>query len=306
MQFKQLEVFVQVARLGSFSRAADALYLTQPTVSAHIAALEESLGTKLVVRSKREASLTPVGQVLYGHATQILALCQRAEQDVRTASSDVRGPLVIAASSVPAQYLLPSVLPALRTRWPGVFFQVSQSDSSQAAQRIADGSAEVAIIGAMIQKPGCVCLPFLTERLVIAVPDQRAYRDLDGAGLHQLLRSAPYLVREAGSGTRKQSEEFLRGIGIDPQSMELSAQFQSTESILQGVRCGLGIALVSGLAAKDFARGGGILAYDYDSPLLEREFYLFHSASRVLTPAARMLIRELPRVCASSEEEWEP
>ena len=79
MQFKQLEVFVQVARLKSFSKAADALYLTQPTISAHISALESELGTRLVIRSTKEIQLTPTGNVLFGYAAQILGLCERAE-----------------------------------------------------------------------------------------------------------------------------------------------------------------------------------------------------------------------------------
>ena len=122
MQLKQLEVFVQVAKLKSFSRAAEALYLTQPTVSAHLAALEDDLGVKVVMRSTRSVALTPAGQVLYNYAAQILGLCERAEREVRSAASEVRGALPIAASTVPSQYLLPRVLARFRARWPRVFF----------------------------------------------------------------------------------------------------------------------------------------------------------------------------------------
>ena len=128
MQLKQLEVFVHVARLKSFSKAADALYLTQPTISAHVSALEGELGTKLVVRSTKEIQLTATGNILFGYATQILGLCERAEQEVKNASSDIQGALSIAASTVPSQYLLPRILPHLRRRYPKVFFQVFQGD----------------------------------------------------------------------------------------------------------------------------------------------------------------------------------
>ena len=157
MQLKQLEVFVQVARLKSFSKAADALYLTQPTISAHISALEGELGSKLVVRSTKEIQLTATGNILYGYANQILGLCERAEQEVKTASSDIQGALSIAASTVPSQYLLPRILPHLRKRYPKVFFQVFQGDSSQVAQRIFENGAEMGIIGSPVQKAGCVC-----------------------------------------------------------------------------------------------------------------------------------------------------
>ena len=295
MQLKQLEVFVQVARLKSFSKAADALYLTQPTISAHISALESDLGTRLVIRSTKEIQLTPTGNILFGYATQILGLCERAEQDVRTASSDIQGALAVAASTVPSQYLLPRILPQLRRRYPKVFFQVYQGDSSQVAQKVFENGAELGIIGTPIQKAGCLCTPFFSERMVIATPNTPEFQHLDGHMTDQVLRVSPFLVREPGSGTRKRSEEFLRSIGVDPRDLNLAAQLESTESILQGVRHGLGIAIVSGMACADFVQMGGVLLFDYDSPLLTRQFYLIHHKTRPHSPAAAMLLQELPR-----------
>lgn len=295
MQLKQLEVFVQVARLKSFSKAAEALYLTQPTVSAHISSLEGDLGAKLVVRSTREIQLTPTGSLLYSYATQILGLCERAEQDVKTASTDIQGSLSVAASTVPSQYLLPRILPHLRKHYPRLFLQVYQGDSSQIAQRVFENGAELGIIGTPIQKAGCLCAPFFSERMVIIAPNTPAYRALDGQISAQILRKSPFLVREPGSGTRKRGEEFLRSIGVEPRSLDLAAQLQSTESILQGVKNGLGLSIVSGIAAADFSNGGGILVFDYDSPLLTRQFYLIHHKNRPHSPAAAMLLQELPR-----------
>lgn len=303
MQIKQLEVFVQVARLKSFSKAADALYLTQPTISAHISALESELGTKLVVRSTKEIQLTSTGSVLYGYANQILGLCERAEQEVRTASSDIQGALSVAASTVPSQYLLPRILPQLRKRYPKVFFQVYQGDSSQVAQRVFENGAELGIIGSPLQKAGCVCTPFFSERMIIVTPNTAEYREQGEVITEQILRSSPFLVREPGSGTRRRSEEFLRGIGIDPRDLCLAAQFQSTESILQGVKNGLGISIVSGLAATDYIRMGGVLGFDYDSPLLTRQFYLIHHRNRPHSPAAAMLLKELPQFFSTKEEQ---
>ena len=295
MQLKQLEVFVHVARLKSFSKAADALYLTQPTISAHVSALEGELGTKLVVRSTKEIQLTATGNILFGYATQILGLCERAEQEVKNASSDIQGALSIAASTVPSQYLLPRILPHLRRRYPKVFFQVFQGDTSQVAQRVFENGAELGIIGSPVQKAGCVCTPFFSERMVIVTPNTAEYRELEGVISGQVLRSSPFLVREPGSGTRKRSEEFLRGIGIDPRDLTLAAQLQSTESILQGVKNGLGVSIVSGLAATDYVQMGSVLTFDFDSPLLTRQFYLIHHRTRPHSSAAAMLLEELPR-----------
>ena len=293
MQLKQLEIFLQVAQLHSFSKAAEALYLTQPTVSAHVAALEDELGTRLVVRSTKELRLTAPGRVLSRYAAEILGLCQRAAQDVRTAASAISGTLSIAASTVPSQYLLPQVLPLLRQRYPDVFFQIRQGDSSQVTQWMAENGAELGLVGAPVQRVGLLCVPFFTERLVIVTPNTPEYRALGGEMPVEVLKTAPYLVREAGSGTRKQGEQYLRGVGVDPKNLCLAAQLESTESILQGVKNGLGISILSGCAAREAAEEGKILAFSPDSPLLERQFYLLYRRSSPLSPAASMLLEEL-------------
>lgn len=293
MQLKQLEVFLQVARQRSFSKAAEALYLTQPTVSAHVAALEEELGAKLVVRSTKELRLTAGGRVLSRYAAEILGLCQRAAQDVRTATSSIAGTLSIAASTVPSQYLLPQVLPLLRQRYPQVFFQIRQGDSGQVAQWMMENGAELGLVGAPVQRAGLLCVPFLAERLVIATPNAPEYRRLEGQMTPEILRRAPFLMREPGSGTRKQAEQYLKGVGLEPKSLTLAAQLESTESILQGVKNGLGISILSGCAAQEAAQEGKILVFAPESPLLERQFYLLYRRSSPLSPAAAMLVEEL-------------
>ena len=293
MQFKQLEAFLQVARQRSFSKAAEALYLTQPTVSAHVAALEDELGTQLVVRSTRELRLTAAGRVLSRYAAEILGLCQRAAQDVRTAASSISGTLSVAASTVPSQYLLPQILPLLRQRYPGVFFQVRQGDSGQVVQWMVENGAELGLVGAPVQRAGLLCVPFSAEQLVIATPNTPEYQALGGQMTPEILRRAPFLMREPGSGTRKQAEQYLKGIGLEVKSLTMAAQLESTESILQGVKNGLGISILSGCAAKEAAQEGKILVFAPESPLLERQFYLLYRRSSPLSPAAAMLVEEL-------------
>ena len=298
MQLKQLEVFVQVARLRSFSRAADALYLTQPTISAHIAALEHELDAQLVLRTSRGVQLTAAGQALLHYAVQIIGLMGKAEEAVHAAGASLQGTLTIAASTVPSQYLLPRVLARLSQRWPQVHFQISQGDSGEAARRVAEHEAELGVIGAPVRRAGCECIPCGSERLVLVTPDQPCYRDLHGVFPPELLKRTPFLVREPGSGTRRQSETFLRSVGVDPHSLHVSAQLQSTEAILQGVRHGLGIAMVSGLAAAQWACAGQVLTFygQDENPLLTRQFYLFYRRGCPLSPAAEQLRRELPHL----------
>ena len=293
MQFKQLEVFCAVVRQQSFSKAAESLYLTQPTVSAHISALEKELGLSLLHRSTKAVLPTATGRVFYRYALQILDLCAQAVQDVRSVSGEIRGILTVAASTVPSQYILPQLLPQLQMRYPEVFFQIFQADSGEVVQRILTGSAEVGIIGTAASKPNCVHEPFYTERMVIITPNTSEYQRLEGRMTPEVLCSAPYLIREAGSGTRTQSEAFFRDIGVEPKELSVVAQLQSTESVLQAVKNGLGIAIVSELAAADYAHFGKILTFDYDSAQLTRRFYAIHHKEATLSPAAELLLKEL-------------
>ena len=172
-------------------------------------------------------------------------------------------------------------------------FQIRQGDSGQVAQWMMENGAELGLVGAPVQRAGLLCVPFLAERLVIATPNAPEYRRLEGQMTPEILRRAPFLMREPGSGTRKQAEQYLKGVGLEPKSLTLAAQLESTESILQGVKNGLGISILSEWAAKEAAQEGKILVFAPESPLLERQFYLLYRRSSPLSPAAAMLVEEL-------------
>lgn len=295
MHLKQLEAFVNVARLGSFSKAADAIYLTQPTVSAHISALEKELGTKLITRTTKEVYLSPAGKIFYDFAVQIIRLCDQAAQEVRSSFTEISGTLEIAASTVPSEYILPKMLPGLTGRYPHVFFKVSEYDSSEVVDIITRSCAEVGIVGALQNTASCEFIPFASDQMVIITPGTEEYRKLQGKMTPEQIKAFPFVTRESGSGTRKRTEEFLRSIGIEYRDMNLSVQFESTESVVQAVKNGAGISVVSKMAAEDYSRLGMLLIFDYESEYLKREFYLVVRKGHPLSPAARAFIDELKR-----------
>ena len=171
MHFKQLEVFVNVVRLKSFSKAAEVVYLSQPTVSAHINALEEELDTKLIVRSTKEVYPSKAGKIFYKYALDMLDLRDTAVADVKSSSTQVKGMLDIAASTVPSLYLLPRVIPGLLEKYPQLTFSIKQYDSVEVVHRIIDMDAEVGVTGAMFEKSGCVFEPVARDRLMIITPN---------------------------------------------------------------------------------------------------------------------------------------
>ena len=175
MHLKQLEVFVNVVKLKSFSKAAEAVYLSQPTVSAHINALEDELDAKLIVRSTKEVYPSKAGKIFYQYALEMLNLRDMAMQEVKSYSTQVRGTLDVAASTVPSQYLLPRAMPSLIEKYPQMTLSIQQYDSVEVVHRIIDMDAEVGVTGAIFEKSGCVFEPVAEDRLVIITPHTPAF-----------------------------------------------------------------------------------------------------------------------------------
>ena len=156
MNLKQLEAFVQVSESGSFSRAAKELYLTQPTVSAHISALERELKTRLFIRNTKEVMMSDAGQDLYKYARQMFELeCQIAEHFNVQKRDSANHCITIAASTIPAQYLLPDVLMVFKNRYPEEQFKLVETDSSEVVSQIVDGMADVGFTGTVLEKKYC-------------------------------------------------------------------------------------------------------------------------------------------------------
>ena len=223
----------------------------------------------------------------------MLDLRDAAVADVKSSSTQVKGMLDIAASTVPSLYLLPRVIPGLLEKYPQLTFSIKQYDSVEVVHRIIDMDAEVGVTGAMFEKSGCVFEPVARDRLMIITPNTPEYAALNGRITPEIIRGSRFISREYGSGTRKESETFLRGIGVDPSALRTSVQLESTESVIQGVKNNLGISIVSKYACQDCLASGGILAFDYESPGLDRDFYAVYRKNRPLSPAAEAFIHEL-------------
>ena len=149
MNLKQLEAFARVAETKSFSEAAKRLYLTQPTVSAHVSALEKELGVCLLLRTTKEVSLTEEGKALYGYAVQMLDLEQEIREHFGRRKSG-KSVLRIAASTIPSQYLLPEIMVRFRERYPGVRLSVAETDSAGVVGQIVSGEADIGFAGTVM------------------------------------------------------------------------------------------------------------------------------------------------------------
>ena len=182
MNLKQLEAFVEVAQSGSFSKAARKLFLTQPTISAHIAALEKELDVRLFVRNTKEVALSPDGQKLYTYARQILDLTDRIRMEFGRHAQEEKTCITIAASTIPSQYLLPEILARFNEKYPGEQLRILESDSAQVAEQVAEGAVDIGFTGTVLEKKYCTYIPFYKDQLVVITPDQPKYREYQQMG----------------------------------------------------------------------------------------------------------------------------
>ena len=263
MNLKQLEAFVQVAEKRSFSGAAREMYLTQPTVSAHISALESELGTKLLIRNTKEVSLSEDGQKLYEYAKQISLMVKQVEQEFQRQPAQKRKHCTrIAASTVPAQYLLPQILAKFSEQYPEEQFQVLETDSAKVVEHILERSVDIGLTGTQLEKMRCKYVPFYEDELIVITPNQEKFRKRkqQGGGIGWLLEE-PVIMREEGSGTRKESEKILRRIGIAPEKLNIVASIENPETIKRSVSSGMGVTVISALAARDALEQAKVIGF---------------------------------------------
>ncbi len=290
MNLKQLEIFESVAKYGSFSKAAKELYLTQPTVSSHIVSLEEELHCQLLVRTTKEVHLTEKGEMLLGYARKMNHL----EKEIRaafTADDDKEAyTLSIAASTIPGQFILPEALTAFRKDHPHIRLEIREGDSDEVAEAVLNGSVEVGFAGTVSNRRRCVNIPFYQDELVIVTPARANYKKLEGEFTVDMIREERLVMREKGSGTRKETEAFLEKAGIDPEQLNIVASFSSLESIKNSVKKGMGVAILSRVSVEDEVRDGKLLAFPFPGEPLYRNLYIITAKRYATGIQARRLI----------------
>ena len=289
MDIKQLEAFVYVVETCSFSKAGELLHLTQPTISSHILSLERELNIKLIVRTTKETYPSEAGKLLYNYAKEILIMRENAVQAIRMFSQEMRGTITVAASTIPGQYYLPKILQSFREKYPDIKFNIQMTDSSDVVDRITTRTAEVGFSGTEIDAPKCIYREFADDKLVVITPNEPRFQQYVGKGFPiRQIREEPFISRESGSGTRKETEAFLRELGINVAELKTAVEVRSTESIIKMVSEGMGVAVLSKSACEDYQQFGKVLAFDFDNITLRRKLYIIKHKNSILSPIAQV------------------
>ncbi|MCH7897161.1 MAG: selenium metabolism-associated LysR family transcriptional regulator [candidate division NC10 bacterium] len=283
MDIRALEVFCRIVELKSFSKAAEAVYLTQPTVSGHIKGLEEYVGLKLLDRLGREVVPTQAGELLYGYARQVIALRNQAVQALEEYKGSLKGQLIIGGSNIPGEYVLPALLGRFKARYPDISITLRIADSREIARGVLEGTYELGAVGARFDNGQLVYLKLWEDELVLALPADHGWAAKPAVGLAEL-SGQPIILREVGSGSRKVLEDALRSAGMDVGALTVVAEIGSTEAIRQAVKSGAGISVISLRAIQEDLDRGTLSTVPLEGMRLTRDFYLVYHKNRSKSP----------------------
>ncbi len=292
MDIHRLEVFCKVFELRSFTKAADAVFLTQPTVSEHLRALEEMVGEKLVDRLGREVLPTPAGKILYQYARDIIRLRNEAMQAIARYRGNLAGHLTIGASTIPGTYILPGLIGSFKTRHPAIQITLRISDSAEVVARTIDGSLEAGLIGAKWDDRRLILDEVFSDELVLAVYPEHPWAAEQVVAIEELANQ-PFILRERGSGTRRVMAQALEEHGFNPSRLQVVAEMGSTEAIRQGIKARIGVSILSFHAVAEDIERGTISRIAIKNVSINRSFYLVQRKNRQASPLCIAFVQHL-------------
>lgn len=287
---KNLEVFLTVVEKNSFSQAANELYLSQSTVSTAISALENTLGVTLLVRNaRRKVELTEDGCLLYPVARRIVESCT----DLQTMFRDKeRTPLLlIGTSHIPSQSLLPNLMSDFLHVCPSCRYVLEQGNSLQIHQMLEKGSIRIGFADSKQEDSKFVYSAIARDRLILVTQKTERFTALSRAGvLGKELLSEPMIVREDEAGTESAFNEYLQRIEYPMDSLRIVARLANSDAIIRMVSRGAGVAILSDLAVGGEASDKGILAFELDESIPEREIYMIYRKDCKLTEQEQQFV----------------
>lgn len=295
MDIRRLEAFRKVYELGSFSKAGQDLFLSQPTISAHVLSLEQELDTHLFDRLGRTILPTQAGEILYRHVLQVFSALESAKAEIGLLQQRVAGDILIGGSTIPATYLLPQRLAEFTRRYPEVRVRLTVGDSQEIIQGVQSGELALGVVGASVNEPDLAFTPLMEDDLVVVASRRLpgVQEVADGGNLTinpDDLRSWPWVLREQGSGTRKAFELALAGLGLDIRSLNAVIEARTHEAVVQCSVHGLGLCVTSKLAVGPCLAKGELQVVDVPGLVIKRTFYVVRHAKRHVFPAMRYFI----------------
>ena len=295
IDFRHLETFSRVAELKSFSKAANDLFLTQPTVSGHILSLEQSLSLRLFDRTGKGIRLTKAGEVFLKYASKILSFRKDLLNALSEFSQGIRGELSLGASTIPGEYLLPKLMGHFKKDHPHFIISLKIADTKEIVQYVLQDNIELGIIGAKLNHSSLHYEKFEEDKIIVVAPSDHPLIRKRRVTLEELFNE-PWIIREEGSGTQIAVEKALRKKGKSLKQFNVAMEMGSTSSVKEGVKAKLGLAFISRRAIEEELNQGLFSRIDVEGiEPISRQIYIVSHRGRTLSPIGMAFHRFLKR-----------
>lgn len=301
MADRRLQVFHTVARLLSFTKAAESLHMTQPAVTFQVRQLEEYFNTRLFDRTHNRISLTDAGKRVFEYADEIFDLYAKMENAVRDMTGEISGILIIGASTTIAEYMLPALLGDFKRKYPDINVHLKVSNSDGIVSMVENNDIDLGVVESAVMNKNLVVENCRHDRLVAIVPPQHSLASEQKVQLKDLMNHA-YIAREEGSGTREVIHEYLTNAGMKPADIHVAMELGSPEAIKGAVEAGMGVSIVSEVTIHKEMQLGTLVALELDPPM-ERPFSFVHQKQKFRQRAMDELLDFARAYCLSHKDD---
>ena len=292
MDLHKLAIYCKVIELKSFTKAAEAMFLSQPTISEHIRALEQETGQRLINRLGHEIRTSEAGKILYSYARKMLRLQQEALEALGHYSGNLAGRMAMGAGTIPGAYILPEKIGAFKKSHPDITITLHIAGSRTIASEILSGELELGILGAQWRENGLIWQEIFSDELILTVAAGHPWAKLREISLEQL-RAEPFIMRDHSSGTRRALSRILEQHGLNPAHLNVVAEMGTTEAIRQSVKAAIGISILSSQAVREDIAHGILVEVAIQGVTMIRPFYMVTRKNQALSPLCTAFIQTL-------------
>ncbi len=273
MIMKRLLSFVALVKHKNFTKAAEELFISQPTLSAHIQQLEEDLNQQLIIRTTRNIQVTPQGYELFECAQKMILL---QEDLLKRWHGTTQKVIRIGSSTIPAGYILPNVLTKFSKIYPNVIFKVHQSDSTKILQGLKQGEYDIVFSGMPCREELVRSMPFYQDEMLVITPNTPYYAHMLKSNFGEWIEQVPIVLREEGSASQKKVNQILDSIGVNRSALHVVAKVNEPEAIKNFVSKGFGVSIISKIAVEDYVKTGKVLSCPISKEIHGRNLYIMH------------------------------
>lgn len=295
MADRRLQVFHTVARLLSFTKAAEELHMTQPAVTFQVRQLEEQFNTRLFDRTHNRISLTEAGKRVYECAERIFELYAEMDNSVRELTGDISGVLILGASTTVAEYMLPALLGDFKDKNPEVTIRLKVANTDGIVNMVENNAIDLGVVEAPVNNKNLVVEKCRMDQLVVIVPPGHDLCNEESVSLEKLIQH-PFICREEGSGTREVMIEHMNDVGLNTNDLNVAMELGSLEAIKGAVEAGMGVSILSRATITKELKLGSLIAINLDPPI-NRPFSFVHQKQKFRVRAMEELLSFARNYC---------